>query len=166
MKPIHRLIVIVAALAFATAAHAAKIVVTAAEADAHSDVTLTSMTAEDSLEVVLDEFRRHLTTAAKRYLKDGQTMEVNFSDIDLAGEFEPWHSRGYQDVRWVRDIYVPRLKFDYKLTDAEGGVISEGSENLVDLAFLWSVSQIDSHTQTRYEKQMLTDWMRKFRAKG
>ncbi len=165
MKTTTLLFTLLAALVFAAALNAATVVVTANDPAKFSDVRLSSTNEEDSLEIILDEFRAHLTTLAKRYLTEGQTLEINFTDINLAGEFEHWHSMLYHDIRWVRDIYVPRLEFDFKLTGADGSVISEGSENLTDLAFLWNVRSID-RSITHYEKQILSTWMRGLRNKG
>jgi len=165
MKILIRLFAVSAALTLVANLHAATVTVTSNDADTLSDVRLGSTSEETSLEIVLDEFREHLNRIAKRYLTEGQTLEINFTDIDLAGEFEPWRSMQYQDVRWVKDIYIPRLKFDYKLTGADGEVIAEGSENLTDMSFLWHVRSLDQ-SSVRYEKEILTTWMRRFRTKS
>lgn len=104
-------------------------------------------------------FRTFIQDNAGYYLKDGQKLSVTFTDIDLAGDFEPWHGPQMDDVRIVKEIYPPRMSFDFKVTDASGKVIKEGHRDLRDLTFTMNVS-IDRNDPLHYEKSMLRDWMR------
>jgi len=106
----------------------------------------------------LDELQRYIDRMARTYLPDGLHLMVRFNDIDMAGDFEPWRPQA-TDVRIVKDIYVPRLKFSYTISDAAGNVVSEGEENLTDLTFQTRV-RIDTHDPLFYEKSLLDDWMR------
>jgi hypothetical protein len=106
-------------------------------------------------------FREYLQSNAPRYLADGQKLTVTFTDIDLAGEYEPWRGGTRSDVRIVKSIYIPRLKFDYRVTDASGAVVKEGQANLSDLNFQQNIANaIDNSDPLRYEKRLLSDWMR------
>jgi hypothetical protein len=84
---------------------------------------------------------------------------MTFTDIDLAGEFEPQRGPDFNNVRIIKDIYPPRLTFTYKLTDASGAVLKEGQEKLVDLSFQMSATVIDNNDPLHYEKSMLKDWL-------
>lgn len=97
---------------------------------------------------------------AGRFLADGQKLTVTFSDIDLAGDFEPWRGVQFDDIRVVKDLYVPRLTFSYKVTDAAGVVVKEGERRLVDLGFQMRMTSGFREDPLRYEKDMLRDWMR------
>jgi hypothetical protein len=110
------------------------------------------------LEAYLAEFREYLENRAARFLPPGQKLSVTFTDIDLAGGFEPWHGPRYHDVRIVKDLYPPRMSLQFRLTDADGVVIKEGSRKLRDMAFLMSPNL--SHDPLRHEKEMLDDWLR------
>ncbi len=130
-----------------------------------TDVRLSGSTEERSREVVLEQLQKHLAGLARRALPAGQTLEVEFSDIDLAGQFEPWRGPQLSDVRFVREIYPPRLVFKYKLVDAAGATLAEGSEKLTDLAFTYQMRNLD-RDETHYEKTLLGDWFhRRFPAK-
>jgi hypothetical protein len=108
----------------------------------------------------LEMFRDYLQKNASRRLADGQKLSITFTDIDLAGDFEPQRGPSAQDVRIIKSIYVPRLKFDFRLTDASGNVVKEGKASLTDLNFQHSVSPVfASSDELRYEKRMLDDWM-------
>jgi len=107
----------------------------------------------------LDEFRRYIETRAVKFLPEGQKLTVTFTDIDLAGDFEPWRGPSRQDTRIVKSIYIPRLKFNYQITDANGAVVKQGQANLTDLNFQEDMpATVDTSEPLRYEKHMLNDW--------
>jgi hypothetical protein len=107
------------------------------------------------------ELSAHLADLGRRFIAEGQRLEIRFIDIDLAGDFEPWRGPNFNDIRIVKDIYPPRMTFEYRLVDAGGAVIRQGSEKISDLAYLMSTPNLQSHDQLRYDKQLLTDWMRR-----
>ena len=74
----------------------------------------------------LDMIRDHLLEQAKYYVPDGHSLAVTFTDIDMAGDFEPWRGPRFDDIRIVKDIYPPRINLNFRLTDAEGNVVKEG----------------------------------------
>jgi hypothetical protein len=87
-------------------------------------------------------------------------LKVTFTDIDLAGDYEPWRGPQLMDVRIVKSIYPPRLTFTFQLTDESGRVLSEGERKLVDLGFQMRITRSFNDDLLRYEKDMLTDWLR------
>ena len=105
-------------------------------------------------------FQKHLEQRAPRYLKEGERLELTFTDIDLAGEFEPGRGLAYYDVRIVRDRYLPRLAFQFRVTAADGTVVKEGERRLADGSFMIRGAGMDNDS-LRYEKAMLDDWMRR-----
>lgn len=160
MKQILRLSILCLAAAATSAMSAANIKMTAEDADKMRDVEISNMDEEASLEIILDQLGDRLEGVSKRYLADDQTLEIHFTDIDLAGEFEPWHPYPKNEIRWVKAIYIPRLEFDYKLTDKDGNVIKEGSEKLSDSAFQMRMSRLGNNESTYYEQEMLAGWLR------
>lgn len=108
---------------------------------------------------ILQELRAHLTKEANRYLAQGQVLSVKIMDVDLAGEFEPWRGPQWNDVRVVKDLYMPRIKLAFKLVGADGQVIKEGDRDLRDFAFMMKLS-INRDDPRRYEKELLDDWLR------
>jgi len=97
---------------------------------------------------------------AGRLLAPGQKLTITFTDIDLAGDFEPWHGPQFSDVRMVKDIYPPRLSFTFQVTDEGGRVLSEGERKLVELAYQMRITSGFRDDPLRYEKDMLKDWLR------
>ena len=84
---------------------------------------------------------------------------MTFTDIDLAGDFEPWRGGQWDSVRVVKSISPPAFKFIYTVTDSSGKVVKQGSEHLRDLDFLMRITP-DPSDSLRYEKQILDDWLR------
>ncbi len=111
-------------------------------------------------EQYLPPLQEYLVKEASRRLPADQKLAVEFTEIDLAGDFEPWHGPQFNDVRIVKDLYVPRLTFRFTLTDASGKVLKEGERKLVDLGFQLRLGSGFRSDSLRYEKEMLSDWLR------
>lgn len=107
---------------------------------------------------ILEEIKTFIVDRADKALPTGQKLVVTFTDIDLAGEYEPWRGPQFSDVRIVKSIYAPRFKFSYKVTDATGKTIKEGNEDIRDLAFDMRLT-IDRQDPLRFEKDILKDWI-------
>jgi hypothetical protein len=126
-----------------------------------TDVKDSFVGSEKGRDAILSEIRQFIESRAKSYLHEGQQLEVTFTDIDLAGDYEPQHGPQWQDVRIVKGIYPPRLQLEFKLTGADGRVIGEGKRKLTDLDFQDRVLPPTNMSESlRYEKDLLNDWMR------
>src|ERR1700743_1666593 len=103
----------------------------------------------------------YLQKRADRQLPPGQRLDVTFDDIKLAGDYEPWHSPQAQDIRFMKDIYPPRATLSYKLTDADGRTIKEGSSKLLDMAYMQRPLPLSNTDPLRFDNGMLADWLKK-----
>ena len=108
----------------------------------------------------LEQIRDHLLQQAKYYVPEGHTLRVTFTDIDMAGDFEPWRGARWDDVRIVKDIYPPSMKLAFQVIDAEGKVVKEGKRELRDLAFMMKISMTFRDDPVRHEKALVDDWLR------
>lgn len=99
---------------------------------------------------------QHLQRLAKR-LPDGQTLRLEVTDIDLAGEIQP--SRRLIDLRVLRGgADWPRMSLRYTLLEGSR-TLKSGEARLSDPAYLFSIRRapvIDSDLV--YEKRMLEAW--------
>lgn len=112
-------------------------------------------TDEGYLEMLAD----HLKEVAGQKLAAGQKLEVTFTDVDLAGEFLP---TGRADqIRVIKELFMPRLTFTFKLTDASGATVKEGERKITDMNFMSNLSVIGRSEPLFYDKALLTDWVRK-----
>ncbi len=123
------------------------------------DVKDSVMATDQGRDAILAEFKSFIDRRALHDLPPGDSFEITFTDIDLAGEFEPWRTPPADNIRVVKDIYPPRFNFTYKITNSKtGAVISSGKENLTDLNFM-SRLVINRSDELYIEKDILGDWL-------
>jgi len=106
----------------------------------------------------MEELKTYVEQTSREYLADGEKLEITFTDIDMAGEFEPWRMQA-SDVRMVKSIYLPRAKFKWVVTDASGKTLREGNEDISDMTYQTNIGNI-TQDELFYEKEMLRNWMR------
>lgn len=124
-----------------------------------TDVKDADLPTERGRDAILEQIRSFLVERAEPMVPEGDTFTLTFTDIDLAGDFEPWRGGQWDSVRVVKSIYPPAFKFSYTVTDSGGKVVKQGSEHLRDLDFLMRITP-DPSDSLRYEKQILDDWLR------
>ena len=107
-------------------------------------------------EPTLRAVREHLVELGERYLPLGQTLTIEILDIDLAGEFEWWHTQ--YDIRFLRNVTSPRMQIRYVLEE-NGRIIGQAEEWISDTAYLMMASPSRSGVMP-YEKRMMTRWFR------
>jgi hypothetical protein len=125
-----------------------------------TDVKDGFMPTEKGTAAILSDLSTYLVAQANTFVPPGFRLTLTFTDIDLAGDFEPWRGARFDDIRIVKDIYPPRFKFTYALTDATGRVVRSGREDITDMFFQNRIT-LDNLDPLRYEKQILQDWMRR-----
>ena len=108
----------------------------------------------------LSEMRQYIERTASSRIPAGYTLNVTVTDVDMAGQFEPERGAEFTDVRRIRATYPPRIDLTYRLTDANGAMVSEGERQLRDQAFEWKLSPIDRQDPLRHEKALLDDFLR------
>lgn len=107
-------------------------------------------------ERVLDELRHHFNKLAARLPAD-QQLNVEVTDVDLAGQTWPTRFRG-QDIRIMNGgADWPHMTLRYTITQG-GQVIKSGEEDLSDMAYQQSMSRYRGDDALRYEKRMLDQW--------
>ncbi len=107
---------------------------------------------------LFEDLTKALSKEAAKVLKDNQKLKLTVTDVDLAGDVRPSFGAG-DDIRVVKDIYPPRFKFSYTLTQ-DGKTVAEGKENLTDLSFLDRI-QPAFERPFKYETHLLNSWMDK-----
>ncbi len=114
---------------------------------------------EKARNATLGELRTYIVRQAGRLLSPGQQLKITVTDVDLAGDFEPWRGGQWADVRIVKEIYPPEIKLAYQLTSEDGTVLKQGDRELRDMSFMMTLS-IDRNDPLRFEKDMLDSWLR------
>jgi len=105
----------------------------------------------------LEQLRKHLTGRAAALLPAGQRLSVSITELDMAGEFEPWRPPS-GDARIVKDTYPPRIDLTFSLAADDGKLIKEGARRLRDPAFLTGVNRYPDDP-LRYEKALVDRWL-------
>lgn len=106
----------------------------------------------------IDNLSDYITQRAERKLPKGLSLRVVVTDVDMAGEFEPWRASSSSDVRIVKDLYPPRISLSFRVVDAEGAVVAEGNRKLRDMSFMYS-SRALNDDPLKYEKKLLDRWI-------
>ncbi len=115
------------------------------------------------------KFRERTLRSLEEYFVDlaaalpaQQKLTVTVTDLDLAGEVWPASFVGMgnsgSDVRLVKRHYIPRMAFNYSLSDESGTVVKQAEVNLKDMGFMDGLRSNLNHESLRYEKQMLKEW--------
>jgi Protein of unknown function (DUF3016) len=105
----------------------------------------------------LAQLEAHVHQLAAKHLAPGQTLALEFLDVDLAGNVRPWKRSG-TEVRVLRGrADWPRLALRYSLQEAGGGTRS-GTESISDLNYLGRPGVRTSVESLAYEKRLLGEW--------
>lgn len=107
---------------------------------------------------VIAALTAYFEEAAARTLAADQTLHLNITDVDLAGDVEYFFFRFPMEIRVMRDVYFPSIEFSYELRDANGELIMSGQENLRDMGYLYSGQYYLNDPPFDFEKRMIDDW--------
>ncbi len=108
----------------------------------------------------LDTLKAYLIRRAAPMLNAGQRLEVTVTDIKLAGNYEPWRGPQWDDVRFMRDVYPPRIDLRFRLVDAHGKVLRQGARTLRNLGYLHDTPARPGDTDPlRYDKALIDKWL-------
>jgi hypothetical protein len=133
------------------------------DVDNFTDFSVNGLSEERTLKMFKTELDKELEFLGGKYLAEGETLVIRFTDIDMGGDIQPWRNRYNADIRYVEAVYPPRLKFTYSLKNAEGEILDEGEVSISDLSFQMNATasfRVNSET-FYYETTLLRDWMRK-----
>ena len=120
--------------------------------ETYTDARDASGRSDDNLQVL----SQHLQRLAQRHLAQGQSLQIELLDVDLAGRLRPF--RGGAEVRVVKgSVDAPRISLRYTL-QAGGAVLQRGEESLLDLNFMSGYAGNLATEPLRYEKRMLERW--------
>jgi len=104
----------------------------------------------------------HLQTLAATQFgtaASGKDLLVEVTDIDRAGELEPW-GREMREIRVLRTIGRPAITLRYVVSEG-GHELRRGEARLSDLSYLDRSNRYPAGEPIRFEKRMLDDWFSK-----
>jgi Protein of unknown function (DUF3016) len=110
-------------------------------------------------EAILDAIAKFMQETGEETLPREMNLDIRVTDVDLAGDFQPWHGPQFDHVRVTNQLYPPRIVLEFRVIDAGGQVIQSGKRNLTDLNYqLRTFYPVDDYL--RYEKDLLRNWFR------
>jgi Protein of unknown function (DUF3016). len=109
----------------------------------------------------LKVLKAYMENRAGKMLPPGERLDIVVTDIDRAGNFEPWRRGTLREVRIIKDTYPPRIDLRFRLLDADGKTIREGTRKLRDPGFMSGSTSAASNDSLRYEKALIDRWLRK-----
>ena len=110
----------------------------------------------------LEPLKTYLIRRATKMLPAGDRLEVSITDLKLAGGYEPWHGPQLMHVRFMKDIYPPRMDLSFRLIGSNGEVLREGSRKLSNMGYLQSgITRATDTDPLRYDKALIDSWLRR-----
>lgn len=92
-------------------------------------------------------------------LPEGYSWNVIVTDIDLAGDVNHMFTQTGQQIRVIKDIFIPRINFSYTLLDQSKAIVIEQQElKLKDMGFMTRTTSGRADRPFEYEKIMLERW--------
>lgn len=141
----------------ATTAYAAEVEVNWDQPEKFTDIRPANESRNKYRERVMKHFAGFFADMAQQ-LPEGYSWKITVTDLDLAGEIDPFAGGAGQELRVVKDIYSPAIKFSHVLQDKYGEQIINQKEQLRDMSFMNSLRNFHSNEEFNYEKQMLAQW--------
>lgn len=136
-----------------------RISVTFINPDSFTDIGLYRNSTSRERAGTLRELGAAMQNSSAKYLRDDFRLDVQVKDVDLAGNFEWWRESGLDRVRVVRDLYPPRMKIEFRLSDQRGRVLRQGEAKLGDPNFLFGATPYDTDL-LRHDKALFRNWLR------
>ena len=150
-KPHTRAFVMVAALLTVAAAQAGTVEVRFIEPDKFLDAGRGPWDIERTTQSLIEVFKRY-----EKKLPEGQTLKVEVTDVDLAGDLRPAGMAG--EVRVLRGrADWPRISLRYTLSES-GRVLRSGETRVDDMSYMMSPLRGRSAEDLAYERRMLDRW--------
>lgn len=122
------------------------------ESDKFADLPFSPWDREQTLEQLTDYFAK-----LGEQLPAGQDLEIEVTDIDLAG-------REYPNMRSGRELRIlkgtadwPIINLRYTLTQ-DGQVRKVGDSRLSDMNYMQRINRFSDSDALRAEKRMIEDW--------
>ncbi|PCI72949.1 MAG: hypothetical protein COB38_02615 [Gammaproteobacteria bacterium] len=125
------------------------------------DYELTNYSRSKSLQILEKDFNRVFTKLSSKYLKDGQSISISVTNLDLPGDLRFSVGPNHQDIRIVRDISPMKLYFNYKILAKDGSVVSVGEYKIKEFLHLSSHSKRLKHRgNLAYFMPLLEKWFK------
>ncbi|MFC7420687.1 DUF3016 domain-containing protein [Iodobacter arcticus] len=124
----------------------------------YSDIRASHEVQERFQEKLFKHFDKVFTELAAQLPTDSR-LDITVTDFDLAGEIIPRPGSSLNEVRIIKEIYSPKITFNYAYTHKDQ--IVSGAENLRDVNYMSGVARSSHSAEFEYEEKMLRKWFAK-----
>ena len=95
---------------------------------------------------------------ADHFKETDVTIDITFTNIDLAGETR----YNMREIRVIKDLYIPRMSFEYKIKDTSGVIKLADTVEIKDMSYLGNrLFGIKANDLIGYDKRMLIKYFEK-----
>ncbi|GGQ32478.1 DUF3016 domain-containing protein [Shewanella litoralis] len=108
---------------------------------------------------LFETLTKNINKQAEKSLKPGQTLHMQVTNLDLAGDMRPTFGATPGDLRIVKDLYPPRATFSFTVNEGDKVIIS-GDEKITDMSFMYNSHRFNDRP-FQYETTLFTDWLQK-----
>ncbi len=148
----HLLALLVGALVAAPAHAAGTVVANFVQPERYTDIGFAAADRDRAMATL----RAHLERRGRDLLADGQSLQVDVLDVDLAGREHPGARR---DLRVLDGrVDAPRLHLRYTLRAGER-VLASGAQQLTDAAYLDRLPPRRALEPLAHERRLLDGWL-------
>lgn len=109
-------------------------------------------------ENIFYQLDKHFQKSAKKFLPEGFTLKIKVTDLNLAGDTR-FHTIGHNEVRLVKPMYWPSMKFEYELYEGDE-LVKTDMVKIKDVSFMERSSIGRKSQGLYYEKRLITDWFK------
>jgi len=149
------------AIAFSASVFAGEAKVTWQNPEKYTDIRSGNQSQKSMLKSIDKSFGKEFSELASK-LPAGYQLLVTVTDLDLAGEVDPIPSRMMDQIRVLKDLYFPRITFDYQILSSGGvSVLEAKALTLKDMQYLSGTRSTRSSDSYYYERKMIRDWFNK-----
>lgn len=95
---------------------------------------------------------------ADHFKETDVTIDITFTNIDLAGETR----YNMQEIRVLKDLYIPRMSFEYVIKDIAGNIMLADTVDIKDMGYLSKrLFGMEANDLIGYDKRMLIEYFEK-----
>ncbi len=95
---------------------------------------------------------------ADHFKETDVTIDITFTNIDLAGETR----YNMQEIRVLKDLYIPRMSFEYVIKDIAGNIMLADTVDIKDMGYLSKrLFGMKANDLIGYDKRMLIEYFEK-----
>lgn len=127
-----------------------------------TDFSVQGMDENRTAAIFESELKRFISLEISRLLPDGVFVHLEVTDVDMAGDIQPWRNRHQADIRYIEQIYPPRMSFRYVIKSENDEILATGETRIRDMNFMFGLNnRFRTYNSFQYEFSMLADWLRR-----